>query len=86
MRQMGWFARHRRRRQDLASGVDADLVLANGKRFRLGLGLFCFGVLVLMGTGTVHLARAALVITLSAGFASWILGVVVLHWASQERA
>ncbi len=82
---MGWFARYWRRHQDLAAGVDADLVLVNRKRFLLGLGLFCFGVLVLMGTAAAHLAGAARVVTLSVGVASWILGVVVLHWASRER-
>jgi len=49
----GWFARSRPPSAELAAGVDADLVLANRKRYRLGVGLFCFGLLIIvLGAGS----------------------------------
>lgn len=82
----GWLERVQKRKRELADGADADLLQANRNRFRLGMGLFGFALLL----GALD-ARLRLPITIDrvvrviAGI-SGAVGLVLCKWASQERA
>jgi hypothetical protein len=52
---MNWFDRWRKRQYQLASGVDADLVRDNQKRYRLAFGLLGFGFALGLLTAKVRL-------------------------------
>ena len=43
---MSWLRRFKQRQYDLARGIDADLLRANRRRFKMAAGLLCLGLLL----------------------------------------
>jgi len=81
-----WFGRYLRRQRELATGVDADLVRGNRRKFRLATSLF---VLASLFSGIDRIVKPR-------GFIQevfvWVIGMLflggtlVMVWAWQERA
>ena len=83
---MGWIRRQAQRDQDLQSGVDADLIQDNRRRFRLALLLIGFAVFltlvdrVLQPQGWLR----NVVVWIAGGCA--IAGFIGLRWAFAESS
>lgn len=82
---MGWAERFQKRQQELAEGVDADLVQANRRRSRVALGLV--GIAVVLGLLDAKLRIPSLLsVVLRVGSAiSAVIGIVLGKWAHAER-
>ncbi len=80
------FDRYLRRQRDLATGVDADLVQGNRRKFRLAISLIGVAFLLL---GIDRIIKPHGLIQEVFG---WLLGVLLVSgtliamWAGQERA
>jgi hypothetical protein len=81
---MNWFHRWRKRQDQLASGVDADLVRDNQKRYRLGLGLLGFGFAVGLLVSKVHLPNGLRLVLIVVSTVFVLAGFIAGAWASQE--
>jgi hypothetical protein len=81
---MNWWARQQRRQQELAEGVDADLVRDNWRKSRWGLGLLgsavalAFALIKLPVRGTLGEVGIDLAIGLM------LVAFVLLKWARME--
>ena len=73
------------RQPELAQGVDADLVRANRKRYKLAFGLLGFGLVLIFLNAEVHLPDVFRIIVVGAAMAAWITGIVMAKWARQEQ-
>jgi len=81
----GWWARQQKRQRELAQGVDADLVHANRKRYKLAFGLLGFGLVLTFLNAEARLPEVVRIIVVGAAMAAWIAGIVVAKWARQEQ-
>ena len=82
---MSWYRRWRQRQEDLAGGVDADLIHTNKKRFGLALGLIALGFLLIRFSGRLSAGETLRSIGIVAGGVCILGGFVVGQWASLER-
>jgi hypothetical protein len=81
---MNWFDRWPKRQYQLASGVDADLVRDNQKRYRLAFGLLGFGFALGLLAAKVRLPDTLRLIASVVATVSLGAGFVVAAWARQE--
>jgi hypothetical protein len=82
---MSWLRRTLQRRYDLARGVDADLVRANRKRWKLAAALFCLAFLVAWITQKLPLSQAMHSAANIAAGGLGIAGFVLFKWAWAEE-
>jgi len=82
---MSWLRRWLQRRSDLARGVDADLVRANRKRWKLGVLLFCVALLLGWIAEKLSLPRALHLAVIVLATLLMIASVFLLHWATAEQ-
>jgi hypothetical protein len=83
---MNWFQRWRKRQYELASGVDADLVRDNQKRYRLAFGLFGLGFALGFLVAKIRFPDTFRLIVSVAASVSVVAGFVLAAWAGQEAA
>lgn len=83
---MSWLQRYLQRRYDLARGVDADLVAANRKRWKLSTALFCAGVLLGWLETKLPLPHALRLAADILALFSLAAGIALFHWAWQVDA
>ncbi|HTS12888.1 MAG TPA: hypothetical protein VMH00_12280 [Candidatus Limnocylindrales bacterium] len=79
-----WWQRTRQRQRELAQGADADLVRANGKRWKIGLLLSGVSILLLAIPGTIHLSGIWYEIAGVVIFSVYAAGMILLWWARAE--
>jgi hypothetical protein len=80
-----WWQRWERRQNELAQGVDADLVRDNRRRYRLALGLLGFGFLLNLLMAKMYSGMLYDVV-FAASLLCYIGGFIALRWAAAERA
>ncbi|HET9184024.1 MAG TPA: hypothetical protein VFP59_17995 [Candidatus Angelobacter sp.] len=82
---MSWLRRLLQRQYDLARGVDADLLRANRRRFKLAAALLCLGLLFAWIAVKIPLPPilnvAATILIMLLMIASFVL----FHWAWAEQ-
>jgi hypothetical protein len=85
---MNWFERRLRRQYELDSGVAADFVRENEKRYRLSVGLFVFGFALglLVSVSKGHLPHTLRLIVTVVATVAMLGGLVLGAWARQEAA
>jgi len=81
---MGWFSRWQGRQKEIASGVDAELIEQNRKRYKLPFRLLlcafvCLGIAALKLPHLLHEAAAWLAAAL------FIVWMFLLKWVRAER-
>jgi len=81
-----WLRRYLQRQDDLARGVDADLVRENRARGRRGLLSFAASLLIIWLVDKTHLHGLAAKILLGAAFALFLYAFFVLTWAKEQSA
>jgi hypothetical protein len=81
---MNWFDRWQVRQYQLASGVDADLVRDNQKRYRLAFGLLGIGFALGWLATKVHLPDTLRWIVSSVATVSLVAGMVLAGRARQQ--
>ena len=81
----GYLERWRRRQRELREGVDADLLQANRRRFRLALSLVGLGLAAIALAGRLRLSSRVDAALRVIAAASVIFGFVLLQWARRER-
>ena len=79
-----WLKRFQERQRELARGADADLVQDNRTRYKRGLFLIAFGLLVGFLGSKVHLSGGLQSAAVVLSIASFTIGFVLLRWAYQE--
>jgi hypothetical protein len=79
-----WLKRFQERQRELARGADADLVQNNRTRYKHGLFLLAFGLLVGFLRPKVHLSGVLQAAAVVVSIASFTIGFVLLRWAYQE--
>jgi hypothetical protein len=80
-----WWSRRENRELELAKGVDADLIQANRKRYKLGFGLI---VVALATTGlNAALAFPNALHKILGGFSvlAGLAGLAIVTWARQQE-
>lgn len=81
----GWLARWEKRRQELAEGVDADLMQANRRKFRVAYSLFGAALAVFLLREKIDLPSILEKGLAVGGAASGCAGLVLMRWAQAER-
>jgi hypothetical protein len=81
---MKWWARQSQRTFDLRHGVDADLVAENRKRRRIAWVLLCSGIFLGWLLGKLQPAGWLRTVLSTVAVALWIIGIILLRWASAE--
>jgi|SRR5215831_3146544 len=82
---MSRYRRWRQRQQDLARGVDADLVRTNNRRFGLAVGLVALGFLLFSLSDRPSAGETLRSIVIVAGGVCLFGGYVMGQWALWER-
>jgi heme A synthase len=80
----GWLERWRNRQRELADGVDAELVQANRRRFRVAFGLIGLAFVVGLLDARLHLPHVLDVVLRCAAAVAGVVGIVMAKWAQQE--
>jgi membrane glycosyltransferase len=83
---IGWIRRWNQRQRDLTQGVDADLVRANRKRYKLALGLLALALLLMLLCAKVQIPSALLWILSAAATVFFLASLFLGLWAQQEDA
>jgi hypothetical protein len=83
---MNWWDRWRRRQNQLAQGVDANLVRENQKRYRFAFGLLTFGFALSLLISKTHLQVALRSVVSVVATVCGIAGFALLAWSRQEAA
>ena len=81
---MRWVERYQKRQCELTEGVDADLVQANRRRFRVAFGGGIAVVLVLLDSKLRLPVLLSIVVRVGAVI-SGVVGIVLGKWAQAER-
>jgi hypothetical protein len=81
-----WLERWRKRKSDLAHGVDADLVRDNRNRYKLAFGLIGLGFLLGLLDSKIQIPSTLRSIVVGMVFMSIIGGFLLAAWARQEDA
>jgi hypothetical protein len=83
---MNWWDRWRQRQNQLAQGVDADLVFENQRRYRFAFGLLAFGfALGLVGSKIDRQVALRIVVSVIATVCG-VAGFALLAWSRHEAA
>jgi hypothetical protein len=80
----GWVERWRNRHRELANGVDAELVQANRRRFRVAFALIGLAFVVGLLDARLHLPHVLDVVLRCAAAVAGVVGIVMAKWAQQE--
>ena len=81
-----WLERHLQRKLELQQGVDADLVRANRRRWRLCWSLFGLSFLLIGIQAKLRMSEPLQNVMLGLFAASFGGGLFLGHWARAERA
>ncbi|MBZ5645233.1 MAG: hypothetical protein LAO19_20940 [Acidobacteriia bacterium] len=81
-----WFQRHQQRHRDLERGVDADLVQANQRRWKLFVCLFGLAFFSLAISAWAHLSGLPLEIGAGITALLFIGAAIVGRWASLNQS
>jgi hypothetical protein len=82
---MSWFERWSRRQDELAQGVDADLVRENRKQYKRAFWLLGFGFLLAFLMSKVQLAESLRPIVAAIAGGAGVAGSILLLRARQEE-
>jgi len=83
---MNWWDRWRRRQNELAQGVDANLVRENQKRYRFTFGLLTFAFALSLLVSKIHLQVSLRIVVSVVATVCSIAGFALLAWSRQEAA
>ncbi len=83
---MNWWDRWRRRQNQLAQGVDADLVRENQKRYRFAFGLLTFAFALSLLVSKIHLQAALRIVVSVVATVCGVAGFALLAWSRQDAA
>jgi hypothetical protein len=83
---MNWLERWRQRQNQLAQGVDANLVRENQKRYRFAFGLLAFGFALGLLVSKIHFQVALRIGVSVVATVCGLAGFALAAWSRQEAA
>ena len=83
---MTWIERWLQRRNEIAQGVDADLLVLNARRFRLATVLFIAAGLLFWATTKLPLPHVARIFLNIIVFALFVASIILFRWAQAVDA
>jgi hypothetical protein len=81
-----WLEKSQKRPCEIEEGVDADLVQANRKRFKIAFVLLGIASALGLVNITLHVPGTAHLVLRTGAIASGIVGVAMAKWAQDEQA
>lgn len=80
-----WVERWQKRQRELASGVDADLVLANRRRFKLAFGLLVLSFGLVWLDTALRLPNSWDIVLGTTAVICFVVAFLTGRWALHER-